>query len=130
MNRSELLIACMGRDDFPPADAVYEVISGTNVLSHVEAYTKQVFAGVPLWVWGIAQVCTDPDWRGLGLARALVRASHEDARAHGYKWAMLFSDYTDFYAPLGYERIQDVLVAPLADDPFPRNCTISYGAEW
>lgn len=135
MNRSELLIACMGRDNFAPPRAVYEVTRDTgDVLSHVEAYAKHVDVGeVSVDVWGIAQVCTDPDWRSLGLARSLVRTAHKDARDQGFQFAALFSAYETFYAPLGYRKTgthpDSFLTCQLGDHPWPDGL-ISPGPSW
>lgn len=106
MNRSDLLLLTLGRNDFPPGDITLEVTSGDDVLSHVDVYRRHVSAHVlSIEVAAIANVCTDPQARGNGLASSLVRTAHSEANLiFGHRWAALFSDYLGFYKPLGYRR--------------------------
>jgi predicted N-acetyltransferase YhbS len=99
---------------------VLEVRSNEDVLSHVALYWRTLGVGeAELPVAAVAQVATDPSHRGLGLATALVSASHSVARAHGLEWAALFGVST-LYMRLGYRHPEettepDLLVCPLVD---------------
>jgi GNAT superfamily N-acetyltransferase len=104
MTRDELLLACFDTVAFPPGDVVLQVRSGADVLSHVDVYWRSVLVdAVEIPVAAIAQVSTDPAFRGLGFAGALVRAAHRVAAERRIEWAALFSDL-DFYEKLGYVR--------------------------
>jgi predicted acetyltransferase len=67
----------------------------------------------------------------LGLASSLVRALHAEGRDRGFRFAALFSDYIDFYRPLGYLQTSRVplLVAPLTELPWPDG-HVAPGGEW
>jgi predicted acetyltransferase len=108
VSRRELLLACFGRDDFLPADLVLETVRGDAVLAHAEIYQRKVgVGGRDVWVAGIAQVGVDPAYRRIGLATALVRAAHIEARSAGIDFAALFSEYLWLYEPIGYEQVDE-----------------------
>lgn len=124
MTRGDLLLECFGRSNFPVPDATYQATwNGSGVIASVDAYHRKIIVDdgqVPVQVWGIAQVCTDPTWRDLGLARALLAAAHHDGLKRGYDFAALFSDYRGFYEPLGYVQIKGpLLVRYLAGSAWP-----------
>jgi predicted N-acetyltransferase YhbS len=121
MTRDELLLICFDTADFAPGDIVLEVVSGDDVLSHVDVYWRSVAVGasdVP--AAAIGQVCTDQAFRGLGLASALVRAAHRVAAERGIEWAALFGDL-ELYERFGYRRPAEppkkgFLICPLVPD--------------
>jgi GNAT superfamily N-acetyltransferase len=149
VNRDELLEECFGRSDFPAPLRVFEEVDLDTgaVLSHVDAYMRRVVVRQPraipgtiheaattLTVLGIAQVCTDPDHRGRGLARGLVRRAHEEMSARqSVKFAALYSDYLPLYEPLGYFHPEDAppgfLVCRLGEDEWPAGRVIPQG-QW
>lgn len=148
MTSEELLQACFGRSDFPPPMRTVEMVDEAtgDVMSHVDVYLRRVLVRFPrsaspvaeaattLTVAGIAQVCTDPDHRGKGFARALVRRAHTEMREHQpIKFAALYSDYLDLYSPLGYfhpEGAPDAfLVCELADEKWPAGRVVPQG-QW
>jgi predicted N-acetyltransferase YhbS len=124
MTRDELLLACFDTADFAPGDVVLEVRSADDVLSHIDVYWRPVLAGaaeVP--VAAIGQVSTDPAFRGLGFAGALVRAAHRVAAERGVEWAALFGDLA-YYERFGYVR-----PAEPPDEVF-LVCPLVPSAEW
>lgn len=54
---------------------------------------------------GIADVHTLPEFRGLGLASALLRDSVDYMKSRGFLLSLLFADLHDFYGRFGYEII-------------------------
>jgi predicted N-acetyltransferase YhbS len=120
VTREELLLECFGQADFAAGDVVLEVRSGDDdVLSHVDVYWREVGVGsVEIAVAAIGQVSTDPAFRRLGFASALVAAAHRVAAGRGIAWAALFGDER-LYAKLGYRAPPEppherFLVCPLA----------------
>src|SRR5688500_141859 len=119
MTREELLLECFGETDFAPGDVILEVRAGEDVLSHVDVYWRAVGVGsAEIPVAAIGQVCTDPAFRGLGFASALVAAAHRLAAERGIAWAALFGG-EELYGRLGYRAPpqppnEDFLVCPLA----------------
>lgn len=54
---------------------------------------------------GIADVHTLPEFRGLGLASALLRDAVNYMKSRGFLLSLLFADLHDFYGRFGYEII-------------------------
>jgi predicted N-acetyltransferase YhbS len=124
MTKEELLEECFGTADFTPGDVVLQVRLGDDVLSHLDLYWRAVGVGsAEVAVAAIGQVATDPAYRGLRLASALVRTAHRVAAEQGLEWAALFG-VSGIYARIGY-RIP-------ADAPEPEFvvCALVEGAEW
>jgi GNAT superfamily N-acetyltransferase len=110
VTREELLEACFGKPDWPRGDVVL--------------YWRTVGAGADeVEVAAIGQVATDPAYRGLRLASALVATAHRIAAERGLEWAALFG-VSSLYGRLGY-------VTP-PDPPKPDFlvCPLVAGAEW
>ena len=120
MTRDELLTACFGSADWPAGDVVLQVRSGADVLSHLDLYWRTVGVGaLDVPVAAIGQVATDPAYRGLRLASALVRTAHRVAANRGLEWAALFG-VSSLYERIGYftpadPPKPDFLVCPLVD---------------
>lgn len=144
MNRSELFVACFGRDDFRPCDRVVEVCCDGHLVAHagyydwdlrVESQRPSGIVVVHARVAAVAQVCVDPAFRGRGLARAVVRALHMVAVQHGHVFAALWSDYERLYGPLGYDnpdpRHPSLLVAEIGHPwvPWPDG-DVEPGGQW
>lgn len=135
MTREQLLEECFGTADSPPGDVVLQVLSGADVLAHLDLYVRSVGVGsTEVLVAAIGQVATDPAFRGLGLASGLVRAAHRSARGRGLEWAALFGVST-LYGRIGYRTPSgpprpDFLVCPLVEGiEWPRGHIDTRG-EW
>jgi predicted acetyltransferase len=61
--------------------------------------------GATLWMAGIANVATLPDYRGRGYASQLLRDLHTVMDAEDFAFGLLFTGIHDFYARLGWERL-------------------------
>lgn len=120
MTREELLAECFGTADWPPGDVVLQVGACDDVLAYLDLYVRSIGVGSrEMPIAAIGQVATDPAYRGLGLASALVRAAHRVALARGLEWAALFG-VSSLYARIGYRPPPDppkpdLLVCPLVD---------------
>ncbi len=69
--------------------------------------------GHTVWMAGIANVATLPDYRGRGLASQLMRDAHTVIDSEDFTFALLFTGIHDFYARLGWEPLTvQVPVAP------------------
>ena len=64
--------------------------------------------GVLRTICGLAEVCTDPDARGRGIASRLVRAAIDEARAGPAEFLTLFGDAA-LYAAAGFVPCRNVL---------------------
>jgi predicted N-acetyltransferase YhbS len=120
VTREELLTECFGSPDWPVGDVVLQVRSGEDVLSHLDLYWRTVgVSSLEVPVAAIGQVATDPAYRGLRLASALVRTAHRVAAQRGLEWAALFG-VSSLYRRIGYVTPAgapkpDFLVCPLVD---------------
>jgi predicted N-acetyltransferase YhbS len=61
--------------------------------------------GAILWMAGIANVATLPEYRGHGFASQLLRDLHAVMDAEDFAFGLLFTGIHDFYARLGWERL-------------------------
>ncbi len=61
--------------------------------------------GATLWMAGIANVATLPEYRGHGFASQLLRDLHAVMDAEDFAFGLLFTGIHDFYARLGWERL-------------------------
>jgi predicted N-acetyltransferase YhbS len=61
--------------------------------------------GATLWMAGIANVATLPEYRGHGYASQLLRDLHAVMDAEDFAFGLLFTGIHDFYARLGWERL-------------------------
>jgi predicted N-acetyltransferase YhbS len=124
VTREELLVECFGSADWPPGDVMLQVSSGQDVLAHLDLYWRSVgVGGGEVEVAAIGQVATDPAYRGLGLATALVRTAHRIAAERGLEWAALFG-VSSLYRRIGYFMPRD------APKPEFLVCPLVEGSEW
>lgn len=72
---------------------------------------------------GIADVHTLPEFRGLGLASALLRDAVDYMKSRGLLLSLLFADLHDFYGRFGYEII------PRREFQMPANAPHGRGAQ-
>ncbi|BAJ26761.1 MULTISPECIES: GNAT family N-acetyltransferase [Kitasatospora] len=79
-------------------------------------------------VAGIGGVLVSPRWRGHGLARAVVGAALDAARADGLRFGLLFClpDWAPLYARLGWTPLPGPVTADQPDGPAP----VPLGAMW
>lgn len=61
--------------------------------------------GHSVWMAGIANVATLPDYRGHGFASRLMHDAHEVIDAEDFLFGLLFTGIHDFYARLGWEPL-------------------------
>ncbi|GBC93451.1 hypothetical protein HRbin15_01942 [bacterium HR15] len=79
--------------------------------------------GHRVWMAGIANVATLPDYRGHGFASQLMRDAHEVIDSEDFLFGLLFTGIHDFYARLGWETFN--LPLPVSvPQPMP------LGADW
>lgn len=78
-----------------------------NVIAHIAVYDKVLgtLNGL-LPVAGVAEVCVHPDYRGQGLARAILVEVHAWARAQGFAFTMLFGA-RGIYGGSGYVPVDN-----------------------
>src|SRR5512143_4035305 len=99
-----------------------------RLVSTLQVFRKVVrVEGVALAVGGIGNVFTDPQWRGAGVAGALLERAIAAMDAHGFDASLLFASRLDFYARFGWQSLprqlsfisQSPTVAPRAAlEPF------------
>ncbi|MDW8107066.1 MAG: GNAT family N-acetyltransferase [Armatimonadota bacterium] len=61
--------------------------------------------GSTLWMAGIANVATLPEYRGHGFASHLMRDAHTVMDSEDFAFGLLFTGIQDFYARLGWETL-------------------------
>jgi len=75
--------------------------------------------GAEIKVCYVVGVITDPAFRGQGRGHALLREAHQRLRDRGYAAALLYSDITGFYEPLGYRHCYQQQQLSLPASHFP-----------
>ena len=116
----ELFVLCFKREltylerqrffrELPPHRWIVE--DDGNIIAHIAGYDKILGTRNGLLpVIGIAEVCTHPDYRGRGLARAILGEIHDWARDQGFDWSLLFGSRA-IYGGSGYNRINNSIRA-------------------
>ncbi len=90
--------------DYPGGHSLYAEVGG-EVIAHV-AYLTRVFRH-PLFhfkIGLIGSVVTHPDFRGHGIAPALLKEALLQLKNNGCLLSVLWTDNPDLYRPLGFER--------------------------
>lgn len=75
-------------------------------VSTLQVFRKDVRVdGAVLSVGGVGNVYTHPDWRGTGLAGALLERAIAAMATHGFDASLLFAVRLDFYARFGWRSL-------------------------
>ncbi|MFB7946696.1 GNAT family N-acetyltransferase [Kitasatospora phosalacinea] len=112
-----------------PKDRHFGVLLDGRVVAHSGLVVAPVEVGGRRFeVAGIGGVLVSPHWRGHGLARAVVAAALDAARADGLEFAMLFClpDRAPLYARLGWAALPGPVTAEQPEGPE----AVRLGAMW
>ncbi|GAA2117686.1 hypothetical protein GCM10009759_64350 [Kitasatospora saccharophila] len=112
-----------------PKDRHFGVLLDGRPVAHAGSVVAPVEAGGRRFeVAGIGGVLVAPRWRGHGLARAVVAAALDAARADGLGYAMLFClpDRAPLYAHLGWTALPGPVTAEQPAGPE----AVRLGAMW
>ena len=103
-------------------DGAYVIEVDGRIVSHVQVVEKELRTGLGVAATaGIANVSTDPDYRGRGYATTLMRRVVDDYRGKGYPLSALFTGFASgpqrIYRRIGYTDVvlEERLVAPISD---------------
>jgi len=98
-----------------PDDLWFVIRGDGGLLASVRLVHRTVLAGGRrLAVVGVANVCSHPESRGKGAARACMQAAQEHiAGAGGYDFGLLFTapEIKEFYRKLGWTEIANEIIA-------------------
>lgn len=88
----------------PGGESLY-IQEGDRIVSHA-AFVEREFQhpAVRIKIGLIGSVVTHPSYRGRGFATQLIQRACKELKKRGCVVAMLWSDQTEFYAPLGFHR--------------------------
>ena len=103
-------------------DLCFVAESDGRPVSTLQVFRKEVRVdGAVLAVGGIGNVYTHPDWRGVGLAGALLERAIAAMTAHGFDASLLFASRLDFYARFGWRSLPRQLwfIAPAPAEAAP-----------
>jgi predicted N-acetyltransferase YhbS len=94
-----------------PDHEVFVVFGDDCALAHALLFPREILthAGL-LRVGALAAVCTDPDHRGKGLGREVVRAAFARVEAGAYPVSLFQTGVPDFYAKLGSRTIHNTFI--------------------
>lgn len=99
--------------DFDPTfrdDLCFVAEVDGRLVSTLQVFRKQVRASAATLAVGcVANVYTDPAWRGGGLAGGLLERALAAMSAHGFDASLLFAARLDFYARFGWRSLPRVL---------------------
>jgi predicted acetyltransferase len=88
--------------DYCPDQSLVAEVDG-RIASHIRIADRTIrYGDVTLPMAGIGSVATSPDYRGQGLATALLADTIDHIRHRGYLVSMLFTGIQPFYARLGW----------------------------
>ncbi|MBQ7501246.1 GNAT family N-acetyltransferase [bacterium] len=86
--------------------AVYGIACGDRLISMAAVFTREIFAqktGTFIPCGFIVGVCTDKEWRGLGLSGSILRRIQADMAANGWQVLVLSTFIPEFYERFGFE---------------------------
>ncbi|RLE67492.1 MAG: hypothetical protein DRJ43_07330, partial [Thermoprotei archaeon] len=91
-------------------DGAYVIEVDGRIVSHVQVVEKELRTGLGVAATaGIANVSTDPDYRGRGYATTLMRRVVDDYRGKGYPLSALFTGFASgpqrIYRRIGYTDV-------------------------
>lgn len=130
-----------GRSYYHQRHHVRLVVRAPRIIGHMALVFRDInINGGLVPIIGLAEVATDPDHRGKGIAGALLQAAIAEARASLATHMLLFGD-AKLYAAAGFQPVQNkmryvvihnartvrtqtaradsLMVLPLRDDPWP-----------
>lgn len=105
VSRSEVERRWSSDPDQSPDRIRVAVVDG-QIRSTLRIYARQIYlAGHAVPVGGIGLVCTDPAYRGQGLASALLVDSLRQMAASGVALSVLFAERHELYAEHGWKPV-------------------------
>jgi predicted acetyltransferase len=107
-----------GDADYQPEYTRVAVLDG-GLVSAVQIVKRTISCGgFTLTLGGIANVATDPDYRGEGFASTCLKQAIEVMEADAMDLSLLFTGSPDFYIKCGYEPVSGTkLVGELRPEP-------------
>lgn len=109
--------------DQPPQER-WIIRDGDRIIAHNALHVKKVHAGGQTWkVAGVAEMAVHPDYRGKGLALAVLRAGDQWAKAQGLD-AVLVPGGSTMYEKNGYVSLRRPLIIT------PHNSSIEKTETW
>ena len=89
---------------YPGGESLY-VEKNNRVVSHVGHMAREFQHALFRFRFGmLGSVITDHRFRGMGMASSLLREALQELRRKGAILALLWSEHTEFYLPLGFHR--------------------------
>ncbi|WP_047043003.1 GNAT family N-acetyltransferase [Vibrio mexicanus] len=86
----------------------YLLWDGDILAAHIATHEKQVEVnGETFPISGIAEVCVNTDYRGKGLIKKLLPKVHEESRARGDAFSVLFGEVY-VYSSSGYQLVDNI----------------------
>lgn len=88
----------------------YLIWDDTQLAAHIAVHEKQVMIDDQSFpISGIAEVCVQPEYRGKGLVKMLLKVIHQDALERGDAFSVLFGR-TQVYQSSGYQPTDNLKV--------------------
>jgi len=114
-------VAC-ARPDLASRSFVLTVgdAGGEEVIAHASLEPRQLLTTAgPIWIMGLAGVCSDPERRGHGLGGKIVRAAFAfvDEGPASFSVFQTSSDVQSFYQRLGSKVVENRIIDSTAEDP-------------
>ncbi|WP_413699542.1 GNAT family N-acetyltransferase [Psychromonas sp. KJ10-10] len=79
-----------------------------RLIAHIAVHDKNILINdIEHSICGIAEVCVDAQFRKQGLVKAILNKVHQDRKANGDAYAVLFGD-TEVYASSGYSLVNNL----------------------
>jgi len=115
--RHRTAIAAMLKDCFPayPGDQLFYpqpphfrllTWAGEKLTGHLAGIIRAIrVAGKPFTIFGVADLCTDPEWTGQRIASLLLSRLEELAGMQGASFVMVMAADEEFYRKSGYQSI-------------------------
>lgn len=98
-------------DPFRDYSGVFVAVAGTRICASARVFTRRVYlGGTEVSMGGIGEVCTDPDFRRMGLSGKLLAMCIEYMNSRRLAVSMLFTGRYGHYARYGWQRAARPLI--------------------
>jgi GNAT superfamily N-acetyltransferase len=87
----------------------YLVWAGDNLIAQMGIEHRVISnTGIPLRIFGVIDLCVDPDYRSQKIATTLLQQAEELGKTSKVDFAILFADDSRLYTKNGYQRVANI----------------------
>jgi GNAT superfamily N-acetyltransferase len=94
-------------DPYRDYDSIFIIKADEKIISTVRVFHRQMYIGGKIFkLGGVGEVCTNPDYRNLGLSTKLMEAATDYMKINDFDISMLSTGYFSHYAKHGFKQVK------------------------